>query len=813
METLTFKVHLDIEDQPEKPKEGKVGKISNRITQHTQEVTPAKLAKMATAPHSRTWMPGIMNGGRKSDNWAHQQVVAIDIDRGLSLGQAIERLKSFDLSITFAYSTFSSSEKNDRYRMVIVLQEVISEEQKFRRLSNALKYLFPEMDKQCMTLSHMFYGGREIIFENHSYSADPEKLIEAGELYFVGTAENPRTKQRRLKKLSENPNSINNIIEKGKNDKIEVVKTFDWDWARDHVRVFREFADGEWLYHPQIFGLATNLLYVEGGLKWMKEVMDDTGKYTPNNYAVLPYVRKMKYKPMRLANYSPFEEDHRYKNLLSAGSLRGGEVLKIEEPEIKPREEMREELRKTVDGIMESVDTDIHVLKVPTGVGKTESMLDYNYITYACPTHDLKNELASRFRVPVSVTPNQVEFNSKDLTSRVNYLYLTGADKTVGRLLSRVAKNEDVGISYDYSDAELAARYLEIMRQVKESENTIITTHHSGRYVEKHPIIVFDEDPLSTINLPIETITVSDITRLQSRISDGTDKKTVTRILHAILDGTSNIIYPVPSCVFNDYTAIEDIVAVHKDFESPVLRFLNAKHFLIDSKDPDKVHFIRRYDFNSSKKIVILSATANEWVYKQLYGDRVRFYDLGFVKTRGKLIQDTTYTYSRQNLSKSEVLERATDLAGERLVLTFAQYQNKFANPVGNIYFGNCRGTNKLSGKDLVVVGTPHVNMSAYLLVAKEIGLDVTPEDFKPRMQRVSHNGMEFKFNTFENPALRNIQFYFIESELRQAVGRARLENHDGINVLVLSNYPLREAEFIEETWKRRIRNKKTKAA
>jgi hypothetical protein len=53
---------------------------------------------------------------------------------------------------------------------------------------------------------------------------------------------------------------------------------------------------------------------------------------------------------------------------------------------------------------------------------------------------------------------------------------------------------------------------------------------------------------------------------------------------------------------------------------------------------------------------------------------------------------------------------------------------------------------------------------------------------------------------TFENIKMRNLQFYFIESELEQAIGRARLLRYD-CNVYLFSNYPCRQAEIIEEEY------------
>jgi hypothetical protein len=62
----------------------------------------------------------------------------------------------------------------------------------------------------------------------------------------------------------------------------------------------------------------------------------------------------------------------------------------------------------------------------------------------------------------------------------------------------------------------------------------------------------------------------------------------------------------------------------------------------------------------------------------------------------------------------------------------------------------------------------------------------------------LEHNGFRFYFKTFENDDLREIQLQMIESELIQAVGRARVLRNDCI-IEVYSNLPLQQANFSEQ--------------
>ena len=68
--------------------------------------------------------------------------------------------------------------------------------------------------------------------------------------------------------------------------------------------------------------------------------------------------------------------------------------------------------------------------------------------------------------------------------------------------------------------------------------------------------------------------------------------------------------------------------------------------------------------------------------------------------------------------------------------------------------------------------------------------IDVTYEKLK-----IERNGYGFLFMTFKEELVREIQLYFIESELEQCVGRARLLRYNA-TVYLFSNYPCRQAVF-----------------
>ena len=114
---------------------------------------------------------------------------------------------------------------------------------------------------------------------------------------------------------------------------------------------------------------------------------------------------------------------------------------------------------------------------------------------------------------------------------------------------------------------------------------------------------------------------------------------------------------------------------------------------------------------------------------------------------------------------------------------------------VGMLHFGNTEGSNALEGEDILVVGTPYHAEFIYKLAAWSMGLEFD-EDEKMTPQEVMHNGYRFRFTTFKDEGLRAIHLWMIESELEQAVGRARLLRNKCI-AYVFSNFPLNQAKMI----------------
>jgi len=273
-----------------------------------------------------------------------------------------------------------------------------------------------------------------------------------------------------------------------------------------------------------------------------------------------------------------------------------------------------------------------------------------------------------------------------------------------------------------------------------------------------------------------------------SRFSRNEDFKNLLKILES---SEPNMVQKTPPVAH----LIDPIKDVMKNINIPLSNipmFLESDYYIKDSMIEDKIHYIKKNELSNSKKIIILSATIDPMFYQQLFGDRVHVFDLGEVEMKGKIIQYTKRSCSRRSLSK--YVTKISEEVGDSTVITFKAYVNSFTNSQKEIYFGNCSGYDFLSNQNLTVVGTPHLNNIKYFLFAQILGINYTNEDTEMTYQWIEHNGFRFKFNTFFHEGLRNIHLSLIQSEIVQAVGRARTLRYD-CTVFLYSNFPLKQSE------------------
>jgi hypothetical protein len=391
----------------------------------------------------------------------------------------------------------------------------------------------------------------------------------------------------------------------------------------------------------------------------------------------------------------------------------------------------------------------------------------------------------------IAMTPSLPDNLKPEHKKKINRLYSIGAINSASAYIKLIAKGENI--------PELL-EYLKQMEICKNHDGTLITTHQKLMFLrdDKNERLIIDEDIIHIL-IQQNHIKISDFTKLiMHNFKSKEDQEVINTILELIKKAPINEVQTMPTYVFKNAKNIEQIV-IESGATTNILGFLNCLHFIKSSDEfnpnsHDKIYFVVKNNL-ADKHTIILSATANEKIYSQIFGDKLYFIDLGDVKNKGKIEQYPQRSFSRWQIKDNpKMLKLAQELVQDKPTITYKNLADKF-NTIAT--FGATAGLDAYSGQDIAIVGTPHVAPIVYTLFASALGLTPRLNDFQMEYKQIKRNNFEFFFQTFsDDNMLREIQLYLIESELIQAIGRARLLRND-CTVTVLSNLPITQADFI----------------
>jgi hypothetical protein len=387
--------------------------------------------------------------------------------------------------------------------------------------------------------------------------------------------------------------------------------------------------------------LATNLIYIKGGQRLLKETMikyNEQGntQYTENNFNIITYLKKVHYPAKPIHSFSPYEEDADLHDLYSAVVEVRGRIEIIEPIKRIPLVEAEQTFQsKFYDVLNLSQDDGIYLFKVPTAIGKTQLITNVN-ATLAFPTHALKCEVQDRMKVPHVLSPDSLHFLDDTLNSRLKYYYAAGLIQKATAMIHDVANTSNT-LQYDHSDINQAQVYLEQLTLTQESENTVLTTHARALHLQhKHDTIIFDEDPLETI-LPIQTAQISDLVKIQLTSSKLFGK--IKLYINTLTESPSGIPIPTPPFPGDPEELIHCTSTIH--VSSNLIGLLTSNYFIKDSRDNNTLHYIQQIPLPNKKRIIVLSATAPVEIYRALFGDRLQVIELTEVEQEGTIIQHT----------------------------------------------------------------------------------------------------------------------------------------------------------------------------
>ena len=802
---IKHQITVDLTPVNNKPAQEDRGKIQSRLI-NVVDVTIDQFSELISPPNSLTWTGGIFKGKRKTENWKSQSVFGLDFDKGeITVQEVYDRLIEYGITPQLWYETFSSSNSLMKFRVVIFLNEPITNLTLRQFIAKGLLKLFPEADRSCSDAPRYYFGGTNCTVTSYTPTQTNMIIDMAGIISCVSNSK--RLRKVPIKDINEhnelfapkraslydlyrnNHFGASNNLPLPTSERGGKLERINFEVAEKNIRIFREFINGEWLDHMKLFGLARNLQYVNGGLKLMKDTMNKfnslgTTNYTKNNFAILTYLKSIKYPPQPIREFSHYQEDKELHDFISETKNKRGHIKILEPINRLTLNEAEEKFKSKFDEVINKDEVGkIYLFKVPTSIGKTELITNTHSII-AAPTNDLKKEIGERMKVNYVMTPDPIEFEDSDLNNQMKYYYSIGQPKKSMEIIHSVINPKNIGY-HSEMDINKAKEYLEHLNESYNTTSTLLTTHDRVIYSEyNNDTLIFDEDPLKTL-ISIKELKISDLFIVNQSIKN----KELEGVINKLNSLSPLEIDKTPLFVINLDEIIQSVSSFsNQEIGSNIFDFFSSDYMVKSNKDENTIHYVVKRDLPRLKKVIILSASAPIEIYKLLFGDRLEVIDISDVENRGKIIQDTTKSFSRNSLKNN--YEEISKEVGERPVITFKPYRGLFINP-SEMWFGNCSGHDTLKGQDICVVGTPHLDNIVYLLTAKSIGLEFKTSETLFYYHKVRYNGFEFMFNCYEDENLRKIQFSFIESDLIQSVGRSRTLRTDA-TVKLYSNFPLR---------------------
>lgn len=349
----------------------------------------------------------------------------------------------------------------------------------------------------------------------------------------------------------------------------------------------------------------------------------------------------------------------------------------------------------------------------------------------------------------------------------------------------------------DVRCTKILKKYKQELEEFLNADVHAVTTHRrlTSLDISKYDLVIIDEDILySTVVTNKEEVSISELKKLRKKLTlnDPLAKK-ISRILAKKKEEYFEEKEVKYEKKYEDLKMYMNIPALCE------AKFFSYRSEVEEDEEEqgeqkeERITFIRPLRFRENTKYIMVSATVNEDVCKYYFGeDNIKFYECKEARIKGRLIQYYNKTMSRAFIDKNQdCLEEIVKNSTADFIITFKKLKKICKT---EWYFGNCVGCDVMKHKKIDVIGTPHQPEWVYKLFAYSLGLDV---DATFKNMTIIHNGYRFWFCTFDNEQLRNIQFYMIETELEQAVGRARLLRCN-CNVNLFSNFPLRQAVMKE---------------
>ena len=837
-------VHLDEQEFTEKPRDEMVARISNRITRKRVKISLRDFSHYV-GEKGVTFTRALFKGKRVTDSFEEQVLFAVDIDGGLSYQEFMKRSENYGILPFLVYDTFSATSEQEKFRAVYLMETVIEKKNLAELFNVMLIKVFPESDRSCKDVTRMFFGGKRIKYFNEDNILRIENLVKACQCEMEKDHKNYRRNIEKLagdygiackggciqiyrkdtdlimdEKIPQSADILGGmVVEYGSIKKKEKIKKgvegkrekndsenrlnfpilrIDKDKMPAYCPLYRDHLD-EHLHHNLKFLLATNLQYIKGGKSLFMAGIEEETESRKNWEMEWKQIKSYGYKPQScMKGGCPYEKKCNVDSLYSKLTWK---IIPLRKkvPYIT-LEDAQNELRQYLHEAVEAKDRGIHLIKAQTALGKTQAYCELaceksdQAFMFVVPTLDLQDEIVKRLEAVGSHCIKTVSCIEKtkelDLSiyNELITLYDSGqGDKVKGRIQEYLESNGD-----ELSEITIE----EVKRCLNQQEKldgtcNVVTTHKMFlnlplKILEKYEIIV-DEDIMMSIIKDNGSVSRKKITEaLDAGIFSGEAEKRL-KMLQNLEPEKAVKLEPL---------RISELSDKNMERFGDLVVLLGSQVFYYEENTQD-IRYFNPMEIPKVKTIV-LSATLNEKIWKDFCKNRrVRMNEVGTVRYKGKLMQFTYYSMSRECIRKldgQKVKGVIKEIAGvpEEQIITFKKFMDE-----SEIHFGKTEGFDKLKGKNLAIIGTPHYIVALYKMVGRYLDYDTSK---KLCRQRVENSNYSFNLMTFSDAEMRNLQMYILESELEQAVGRARLLRYNA-TVWAFSNFPLRQAEINQEDY------------
>lgn len=755
-----------------------------------------------------------------------------------------KRSEQFKVEPMAVYPIRGNTPYKEGFWAVFVCDQIIPDGSHKEIVTKILKYIFPEADQKYLRSG---CKSKELIknesarinirdlaislssyirqIDSHNFSRRMRTIAgklgvtwngKELEIYSAINEENvEKTSNTLLVEEETSSKDANGVLDprrEGKAGKIKrkYIKGISDDQLKKCCPLFREFLNSEKrLRDEQIELILSNLLFIEGGYTIFRQNTIKNKEFWKKKW---DYGRKTYKEPICCnEQVCPYALQCKCNTIIERVKA---PVLRIKEDEESfiSKEAAQGRLRIELSKAVQSSDDSIHLIIAQTALGKTTAYCELvkkryeageKNVMIVVPTTKLQEQVERKLKalsVPCFKTPNLdkllTENGLTELKDIVDTLYQKGFSCKVRKtVVDYCKKNRD---QLNEKQIEALKSYLSYRKSLN-GKCCVITTHALFLYMSedilcKYELIV-DEDILMTIFKRVGQINFKDIrTAMKNKMFSTENSDRMNKLLyspHDTVDFTATQKL-ISQKEINELYKKRDLVA------SSVMGLINSDTVYVNQTEKC-IHYFHAIPLPNIK-MVIVSATAEPDLYKEYCNGRsVIVTRIECVKYTGKLIQYVNDSMSRSFIQKT-VFEKmvakikrtlGTKLRSDNLI-TFLRF-----DPKSEIHFGKCEGYNDFEGRDLCVIGTPHLNPFIYQLIGRYLGYESEKSMAK---RKVIHKNLEFSIMTYRGEHLRKLQFYFIESELEQAVGRARLLHHPCF-VHLFSNFPLHQAEIDSQTF------------